>query len=189
MTLLEVEDLHVEFRTRHTRVHAVERLGFRIEPGEIVGLVGESGSGKSVTSLAIMGLLESPAGRITQGSLRFQGKELRGLSHDELRKLRGNRIAMIFQDPSTSLNPYLTVEEQLCEVGELHLALDRKAARKRAVELLEAVQAGTLPRTALDVLPELAETMTLTSICGLGQVAVSPALSLLRGFEKTVPAT
>ena len=139
MTLLEVEDLHVEFRTRHTRVRAVERLGFRIEPGEIVGLVGESGSGKSVTSLAIMGLLESPAGRITQGSLRFQGKELRGLSHHELRRLRGNRIAMIFQDPSTSLNPYLTVEEQLCEVGELHLSLDRKAARKRAVELLGRV--------------------------------------------------
>lgn len=139
MSLLEIQDLHVEFRTRHTRVRAVERLSFAIEPGEIVGLVGESGSGKSVTSLAILGLLESPAGRVTQGSLRFAGKELRGLGSDELRKLRGNRIAMIFQDPSTSLNPYLTIEEQLCEVGELHLGLTRHAARSRAVELLARV--------------------------------------------------
>ncbi|HWA77457.1 MAG TPA: ABC transporter ATP-binding protein [Polyangiaceae bacterium] len=137
--LLEIEDLHVEFRTRHTRVRAVEQLSFAIEPGEIVGLVGESGSGKSVTSLAILGLLESPAGRVTQGSLRFSGRELRGLPNDELRKLRGNRIAMIFQDPSTSLNPYLTIEDQLCEVGELHLSLSRSAARKRAVELLARV--------------------------------------------------
>jgi oligopeptide/dipeptide ABC transporter ATP-binding protein len=120
-------------------VRAVERLSFAIEPGQIVGLVGESGSGKSVTSLAILGLLESPAGRVTQGSLRFAGRELRALASEELRKLRGNRIAMIFQDPSTSLNPYLTIEEQLCEVAELHLGLARKPARKRAVELLARV--------------------------------------------------
>jgi ABC-type dipeptide/oligopeptide/nickel transport system ATPase component len=139
VSLLEVDDLHVEFRTRRTRVRAVERLSFAIEPGEIVGLVGESGSGKSVTSLAILGLLESPAGRVTQGSLRFSGQELRGLSNAELRKLRGNRIAMIFQDPSTSLNPYLTIEDQLCEVAELHLSLDRRTARERAVALLSRV--------------------------------------------------
>jgi oligopeptide/dipeptide ABC transporter ATP-binding protein len=139
VALLEVEDLSVAFHTRETVVRAVEKLRFEVKQGEIVGLVGESGSGKSVTSLAILGLLDSPAGRISGGKVRFGEQELTGLSQAELRKIRGNRIAMIFQDPLTSLNPYLRIEDQLAEVGELHLGLKRDAARTRAVELLARV--------------------------------------------------
>jgi oligopeptide transport system ATP-binding protein len=139
MALLEVDDLHVWFRTRDAVVRAVEGVSFALEEGEIVGLVGESGCGKSVTSLALLGLLEKPAGVIARGSIRLEGKDLARASDAELRKVRGNRISMIFQDPLTSLNPYLRVEEQLVEVLELHVGLERRAARDRAVELLGRV--------------------------------------------------
>jgi oligopeptide/dipeptide ABC transporter ATP-binding protein len=139
MPLLEVSNLHVEFRAHERATHAVAGVSFALEKGEIVGLVGESGCGKSVTSLSILGLLEAPAGRITQGSVRFNQKELTKLSQSELRKFRGNRISMIFQDPLTSLNPYLTVEEQLLEVATLHLGISVQEARRKAVELLTRV--------------------------------------------------
>ncbi|HYO97436.1 MAG TPA: ABC transporter ATP-binding protein [Polyangiaceae bacterium] len=134
-----MENLGVEFRTREAVVRAVESLSFAVGKGEIVGLVGESGCGKSVTSLAILGLLAQPAGRIVSGTVHYAGRELTQLPAPELRQLRGNRIAMIFQDPLTSLNPYLRIEEQLAEVGVLHLGLTRRAARDRAVELLARV--------------------------------------------------
>jgi peptide/nickel transport system ATP-binding protein/oligopeptide transport system ATP-binding protein len=117
----------------------VDGVSFSIGRGEIVGLVGESGSGKSVTSLAILGLLERPSGRITRGSVEFEGKTISGVAESELCKLRGDRISMIFQDPLTSLNPYLTIEEQLAEVLEFHRDLVPAEARERCLELLTQV--------------------------------------------------
>jgi oligopeptide/dipeptide ABC transporter ATP-binding protein len=114
-------------------------VSFRVGRGEIVGLVGESGCGKSATALALLGLLPRPAGRLRGGSVRLGGRELAGLPESELRRVRGRRVAMIFQDPLASLNPYLRVEEQLVEVARLHLGLGRRAARARAAELLAQV--------------------------------------------------
>jgi oligopeptide/dipeptide ABC transporter ATP-binding protein len=135
---LRVRDLSVSFVTRERTVRAVEGVSFDLSPGEIVGLVGESGCGKSVTSLSILGLHEKPAGRAT-GSIRLGEQELLGLPSSELRRVRGNRISMIFQDPLSSLNPYLRVEEQLGEVLELHLGLKGQAARARMLESLKQV--------------------------------------------------
>jgi oligopeptide/dipeptide ABC transporter ATP-binding protein len=135
---LRVRDLSVSFVTRERTVRAVEGVSFDLAPGEVVGLVGESGCGKSVTSLSILSLHEKPAGRVT-GSIRLGEQELLGLPNAELRRVRGNRISMIFQDPQTSLNPYLRVEEQLGEVLELHLKLKGQAARARMLEILKQV--------------------------------------------------
>ncbi len=137
--LLDVRDLRTQFVTEEGLVRAVDGVSFPVDEGEIVGLVGESGCGKSVTNLSILGLLPQPQGRIAGGSIRFEDRELVGLSERELRKIRGNAIAMIFQDPMTSLNPYLRVEEQLAEVGQLHLGLSRPQAVARAVDLLDRV--------------------------------------------------
>jgi len=137
--LLDVVGLSTEFRTQDGVVRAVDDVSFRVHKGEILGIVGESGCGKSVTNLSILQLLAKPAGRIAGGSVRFDGRDLVTLPEKEMRRIRGNRIAMIFQDPMTSLNPYLTVEEQLAEVGMLHLHLTRREAVKRAVALLDRV--------------------------------------------------
>jgi len=136
--LLRVRELSVSFVTRERTVRAVDHVSFDVRPGEVVGLVGESGCGKSVTSLSILGLHERPAGRVT-GSIRLAGRELVGASPAELREVRGNRVSMNFQDPLTSLNPYLRVEEQLAEVLELHLQLRGPAARARMLEILSQV--------------------------------------------------
>jgi len=136
--LLRVRELSVSFVTRERTVRAVDRVSFDVHPGEVVGLVGESGCGKSVTSLSILGLHEKPAGQVT-GSIRLAGRELVGASPAELREVRGNRVSMIFQDPLTSLNPYLRVEEQLAEVLDLHLGLRGPAARARMLEILSQV--------------------------------------------------
>jgi oligopeptide/dipeptide ABC transporter ATP-binding protein len=135
---LTVADLSVTFVNRERSVRAVESVSFEVKPGEVVGLVGESGCGKSVTSLSILGLHEKPAGRVT-GSVRLGEQELVGLGNSELRKIRGNRISMIFQDPLTSLNPYLRVAQQLGEVLEHHLGLRGPAARARMLEILKQV--------------------------------------------------
>jgi oligopeptide/dipeptide ABC transporter ATP-binding protein len=135
---LSVRDLSVKFVSRERTVRAVDGISFDVEPGEVVGLVGESGCGKSVTSLAVLGLHEKPAGQVS-GSIRLGERELLGLPERSLRKIRGNRISMIFQDPLTSLNPYLRVEEQLGEVLEHHLDLRGKAARARMLEILKQV--------------------------------------------------
>jgi len=136
--LLRIRDLSVIFTTRERTVRAVDSVSFDVRPGEVVGLVGESGCGKSVTSLSILGLHEQPAGRMT-GSIRLGERELVGASPSALREVRGNRVSMIFQDPLTSLNPYLRVEEQLAEVLELHLNLRGPAARARMLEILSQV--------------------------------------------------
>ena len=137
--LLEVEDLHVHFVTTRGVVRAVEGISYAVRPGEVVALVGESGCGKSVSSLAIMRLLARPAGRIVAGRIRFQGRNLLDLSEDEMRQIRGRDIAMIFQEPMSSLNPVLTIGFQIMEPLLIHLGMREDAARARAVELLRMV--------------------------------------------------
>jgi oligopeptide transport system ATP-binding protein len=136
--LLSVEDLRVEFWTGRGTVYAVNGVSFDVAPGETLGIVGESGCGKSVTSLAILGLLPR-AGRARTGTAMFEGRDLLKLSDPELRKVRGKEIAMIFQDPMTSLNPVLTIGRQMREALETHFEMDKQEARNRAVELLDRV--------------------------------------------------
>ena len=137
--ILQVEDLVVEFRHEHGHFAAVDGLSYKLERGETLGVVGESGSGKSVTNLAIMGLLPRPPARIPRGRILFHGKDLVTASERELQKIRGNKIAMIFQDPMTSLNPYLKVGRQLTEVVELHQGKRGEEARQIALHMLERV--------------------------------------------------
>ncbi len=136
--LLEVEGLEVRFWTSRGTVHAVNGVSFDIAPGETLGIVGESGCGKSVTSLALLGILPR-AGRVTAGTAKFDGVELTTMSDSELRNIRGSKIAMIFQDPMTSLNPVLTIGRQIREPLETHLGLNKKGALDRAAELLNQV--------------------------------------------------
>jgi oligopeptide transport system ATP-binding protein len=136
--LLAVEDLGVHFWTGGGTVHAVNGISFDIGPGETLGIVGESGCGKSVTALALLGLLPR-AGRVRSGSARFDGRDLLRLSQRALRRVRGRQIAMIFQDPMTSLNPVLTIGRQLREPLETHFGMNRRAASARAAELLDRV--------------------------------------------------
>ena len=137
--LLQVEDLRVQFHTEDGIVRAVDGVSFDVRPGETLGIVGESGSGKSVTNLALLGLIPQPPGKIVSGTANYQGQDLLRMSERELSSIRGNRIAMIFQDPMTSLNPFLTIEEQLTEVTKLHLKHDHATALKRAVDMLGRV--------------------------------------------------
>jgi oligopeptide/dipeptide ABC transporter ATP-binding protein len=149
VSLLSVEELRVEFWTRRGTVYAVNGVSFDIAPGETLGIVGESGCGKSVTSLAILGILPR-AGRVTGGRAVFEGEDLIGRPDRELRRIRGKEIAMIFQDPMTSLNPVLTVGRQIRESIETHFDLDRKVADKRVVELLDQVGIPEAKRRAND---------------------------------------
>ena len=137
--LLTVRDLVVRFRTHDTVVYAVNGVTFDVAGGETVGLVGESGCGKSVTNLAIMRLLAKPAGRIEGGTVVFDGQDLVKLPESEVREIRGRDVAMIFQDPMTSLNPVLTIEEQLTETLRAHKQVTKEGARARAIELLSLV--------------------------------------------------
>jgi peptide/nickel transport system ATP-binding protein len=136
--LLEVRDLATHFATRAGVLKAVDGVSFSIAPGEIVGLVGESGSGKSVTGFSILGLVDPP-GRIVGGSVRLDGNEIVGLPADGLRALRGRRMAMVFQDPSTTLNPVLTIAVQMRLALEAHDRVGAAAARARAIDLLGRV--------------------------------------------------
>lgn len=150
--LLSVRDLRVEFPRSEGpdvggTVTAVRDVSFRVDKGERLGIVGESGSGKSVTGLSIMGLLEPP-GRVTNGSINFKGKELLGLSQRQMNEVRGGEIAMIFQDPSSSLNPTLTVAYQITEVISRHQRVNRKVARQRAIDVLRMVNINDPERVA-----------------------------------------
>ncbi|HTP98291.1 MAG TPA: ABC transporter ATP-binding protein [Casimicrobiaceae bacterium] len=138
MALLEIEDLHVEFPTQGGVMHAVQGVSLSLDEGDVLGIVGESGSGKSVTMLALMGLVAFP-GRVRARRLHFAGHNLLKLSERTRRKVIGRDVAMIFQEPTTSLNPCFTIGFQLAETLRLHLGMDRHKARKRAVELLELV--------------------------------------------------
>ncbi len=137
--LLDVDGLKTHFFTRDGVVRAVDGVSFRVHAGETLAVVGESGCGKSVTSLSILRLVASPPGRIVSGRLLFEGRDLLALDEADMRDIRGNEIAMIFQEPMTSLNPVLTVGRQIGEALTLHRGLSRAAARRRAVELLGQV--------------------------------------------------
>jgi oligopeptide transport system ATP-binding protein len=139
-TLLEVRDLQVDFRTRVGVAHAVNGVNFSLEPGETLAILGESGSGKSVTAQAVMGILDSPPGFITGGSIKYRGVDLLRLSEEQRRKVRANRIAMIFQDALSALNPVFTVGFQLGEMFRKHRGMSRTDSRKRAIELLDMVR-------------------------------------------------
>jgi oligopeptide transport system ATP-binding protein len=139
-SLLEVKGLRTQFFTEDGVVNAVNGISFYLKEGETLGIVGESGCGKSVSMLSLMGLIPSPPGRVVGGEVWFQGRNLLKLNAEEMRQVRGNKIAMIFQDPMTSLNPVLTVERQISEALELHMGMNKDQARNRTIELLELVR-------------------------------------------------
>jgi oligopeptide/dipeptide ABC transporter ATP-binding protein len=147
--LLSVEDLRVQFWTRRGTIHAVNGVSFDIAPGETLGIVGESGCGKSVTALALLGILPR-AGKVVGGRAIFEGRDLLQLSDRQLRRVRGKEIAMIFQDPMTSLNPVLTIGRQITEALETHFGMKGKAAEKRAAELLDRVGIPTANKRVRD---------------------------------------
>jgi ABC-type dipeptide/oligopeptide/nickel transport system ATPase component len=147
--LLEVTDLKTHFPTRAGIVKSVDGVSFSVGEGELLGLVGESGCGKSITALSIMQLI-APPGKIVGGSIKFKGEELTTASSERLRAIRGNDIAMIFQDPMTSLNPVYTVGEQIVEALRLHRKLDKKAAWEAAIEAMREVSIPSPERRARD---------------------------------------
>jgi len=136
--LLSVRDLVVEFPTRRGILRAIDKVSFDIQEGEVLGMVGESGAGKSITGSAIIGLIEPP-GRIAGGEIRLRGERIDNLSPEKMRRIRGKRIGMVFQDPLTSLNPLYTVAEQIVETIRTHLDMSEKEARERAIALLDQV--------------------------------------------------
>jgi oligopeptide/dipeptide ABC transporter ATP-binding protein len=145
MALLAVDDLRTHFFTREGAVRAVDGVSFSVDRGKTLGIVGESGSGKSVTALSIMGLIPKPPAKIVSGEILFDGRDLTTLSERQLEDVRGREIAMIFQDPMTSLNPTLKIGTQITEVLDRHYGMSKDEARGRAIELLEEVQ---IPRAA-----------------------------------------
>ena len=152
MTILAVRDLATHFFTMDGVVRAVDGVSFDLERGEMLGIVGESGCGKSVTALSILRLIDRQSARIVRGSVMFEGRDLTGLTEAEMRAIRGHHISMIFQEPMTSLNPVLTVGTQIAENAERHLGLSRRAARDRALEMLELVRIADA-RRRLDEYP------------------------------------
>ncbi len=138
MALLEIDNLSVDFPSKNSVMHAVDGVSLSLEAGDVLGIVGESGSGKSVTMMALMGLIAFP-GQVKADTMRFDGHDLLSLSPGERSKLTGKDVAMIFQDPTTSLNPCFTIGFQLAETLKLHMGLDAKAAKNRSIELLEQV--------------------------------------------------
>ena len=150
--LLEVKGLRTEFRTGGSSFAAVDGISFSLAPGETLGIVGESGCGKSVTSLSIMRLVPNPPGRITAGEIRLEGRNLLDLPEGDMRAVRGDDIAMIFQEPMTSLNPVQTVGDQIIEAVQLHRPLNASSARARALEMLRLVKIPS-PETRLDEYP------------------------------------
>jgi oligopeptide/dipeptide ABC transporter ATP-binding protein len=137
--LLKITDLSVDFASQEGTVHAVDRVGFSVAPGELVGLVGESGCGKSVTATSILGLTRMVTNATITGSIEFEGRDLLALPESEVREVRGKDIAMIFQDPVTSLNPVLSIERLMTEGIEVHLGLSHAEAVTRAIDLLQTV--------------------------------------------------
>jgi peptide/nickel transport system ATP-binding protein len=151
-SILEVRDLRTQFNTLDGVVRAVDGVSFDLARGETLGIVGESGCGKSVTALSILRLIPPETGRIASGSIRFEGEELTTLSEAEMKRLRGHRISMIFQEPMTSLNPVLTVGTQIAENVVRHRGVSKRAARERACEMLDLVRIAD-PRRRLDEYP------------------------------------
>ena len=151
-TILSVRNLKTHFKTDEGIVKAVDGVSFELRKGETLGVVGESGSGKSVTNLSIMKLIPSPPGKIVDGEVLFNGEDILKLDESGIRNIRGNRISMIFQDPMTSLNPFLRISTQLIETIMLHQKTDKTEARKKAVEMLELVGIPA-PEKRIDAYP------------------------------------
>jgi oligopeptide transport system ATP-binding protein len=139
MALLDVKSLKTRFFTEDGVVHAVNGISYELNEGDALGIVGESGCGKSVSVLSVMRLIPEPPGKIVGGEVLFEGRDLMKMDPEDVRKVRGNRIAMVFQDPMTSLNPVLTIGRQIDEALQLHMGMDKHQARQRTVELLEMV--------------------------------------------------
>ncbi|MDQ7261229.1 ABC transporter ATP-binding protein [Paracoccus sp. PS-1] len=137
--VLDIRNLKVDFTTRRGVAHVLDDVSFSVAPGELLAIVGESGCGKSMTALSVLGLIPSPPGKVVGGSILFQGRDLTKLRQSEMRKIRGGDIAMIFQEPMTSLNPVFTCGEQIAEAVRLHQKVSPKAAFARAVDMLRAV--------------------------------------------------
>ncbi len=174
--ILSIKDLVVEFKTEDGVVHAVDGVSYDLFPGEILGIVGESGSGKSVSTLALLGLIPMPPGRIASGTAMFKGRDLLRLKKKELRKVRGNEVAMVFQDPMTSLNPVLTVGRQLGEAIKTHYP-DKKdhEVKQRIIELLRLVGVPN-PETRYTQFPhEFSGGMRQRAMIAMG-IANSPSL-------------
>ncbi len=149
-SVLHVQDLKTVFSTRSGDIHAVNRVSFALQPGELLGVVGESGSGKSVTMMSLIGLLPMPPAEVREGSVEFDGHDLLKLGRKELQALRGRDIGFVFQDPMTSLNPVFTVGFQIMEPLRRHMGMDKSAARKRAAELLQLVGISDAERRLKD---------------------------------------
>ena len=150
--LLEVRDLSVQFITDEGVVRAVEQVSFQVKQGEILGIVGESGCGKSVTALSVLRLIPEPPGRVASGQILFDGQDLLRLDEKQIEKVRGNEISMIFQEPMTSLNPVFTIGNQIMEAILFHQGLDKREARKKAIEMLDRVKIPS-PQTQIDAYP------------------------------------
>src|ERR1044072_1060533 len=138
-TLLSIRDLRTYFETEDGTVRAVDGISFDLKRGETLGIVGESGSGKSVTNLSVIRLIPSPPGRIVSGEVLFHGQDILSLPDDEVRKIRGKRITMMFQDPTTSRNPFMRISRQLIEITHLHLDHTKEQAYEHAIKMLETV--------------------------------------------------
>lgn len=170
--LLEIENLSVHFHTPEGVARAVDGVGFHLDTGETIGLVGESGCGKSVTSLSILGLIPSPPGQIASGTIRFSGQNLLTLTAEQLRKIRGHQIAMIFQEPMTSLNPVLSIGRQVSEPLMVHQGLTRTEALEKAVDWLDHVRIPAAGRRLNDYPHQLSGGMrqrvmiAMAMICG-----------------------
>jgi oligopeptide/dipeptide ABC transporter ATP-binding protein len=174
--LLAIEDLVVDFRTEDGVVHAVDGVSYELYPGEILGIVGESGSGKSVSTLALLGLIPMPPGRIVSGTAMFKGRDLLRLKKRELRKVRGNEVAMVFQDPMTSLNPVLTVGSQLGEAITTHFPSEKDSVvKEKVIDLLRMVGVPN-PETRYTQYPhEFSGGMRQRAMIAMG-IANSPSL-------------
>jgi oligopeptide/dipeptide ABC transporter ATP-binding protein len=178
--LLEIRDLHVEFRLRDRRIHAVDGLSYSVDAGRTLAVIGESGSGKTVSSRAVMGLLPETAS--VSGSARFDGEELIGLSEAKLQLHRGASIAMVFQDPSRSLNPTMRVGSQITEAIKAHLPLEGAAARERALELLERVRLPSPAQRFVEYPHQLSGGMRQRVVIA---IALAPGPRLLIADEAT----
>lgn len=175
--LLDIRNLKTHFFLPEGVIKAVDNVSFHVGNGEIMGLVGESGCGKSVTALSILGLIQSPPGQIVSGEILFQGQDLCKISPEQLRKIRGDRIAMIFQEPMTSLNPLYSIGDQIIEVYTEHYGLSRKEAREKTKEMLEKVQIPSPARRIYEYPHQLSGGMRQRAMIAMA-LACKPAMIL-----------